>query len=161
MNYFNLIGIEEKYNIDKVDLENKYIQLQKNYHPDSLIDSKSSIEPATILDINTAYNTLKDDLNRATFILKSRGFDIGDESQRFSIDANLLDDILTQREIIEELTDQMLINNSLLDVNIRIEEIVEKLSILFSCSNYEKALTLTIELKYLDVLKKTIIKKLK
>ena len=164
MNYFNIIGIEQKYEIDKLELENKYIELQKKYHPDNYVpcdeeDTEDDILYSA-LKINRAYNILMDDLKRAIYLLKTHNFDIENDTNNMMIDKNLLKNIFMEREYIEYLDDDQLLKTALDETIEKIKNIILQLSQAFSNNEYLQALQLTVQFKYLDVLKKLIIKKL-
>jgi molecular chaperone HscB len=164
MNYFDIIGIEPKYEIDKVEVENKYIELQKKYHPDNYVPCEEEDNDDAILynalKINTAYNILMDDLKRAIYLLKTHNFDIENDANKIMIDNNILKDIFMEREYIEYLDDDQLLKTALDETIEKIKNIILQLSQAFSNNEYLKALQLTVQFKYLDVLKKLIIKKL-
>jgi molecular chaperone HscB len=164
MDYFSVIGIENKYNIDKEDLERKYLDLQKKYHPDqnykSSNDDDSHDYIYKALEISNAYNIISDDLRRAVYLLKLNQFDIENSDSSIEVDQDLLNEIFMQREYVENLNDQSLLKDSLDETNQKIRTIIENLSELFISKNYLQALKVTVRLKYLDILKKIIIKKL-
>lgn len=72
LNYFKIFGFEEAFLIDKQALEDKYLELQMQFHPDRQA-GKSEKEKLLALkksaDINEAYKNLKNDVKRAEHLL--------------------------------------------------------------------------------------------
>lgn len=70
--YFEFFGLERTLNLDAQDLEKRYYQLSRKWHPD-LFARKSDPEKQEALDntalLNDAYRTLKDPIRRAEYVL--------------------------------------------------------------------------------------------
>ena len=66
-NYFEIFGLEVKFEIDLDYLEEQYLKLQKIYHPDS---AKTVQEAEMAIEINTGYRILKDEYLRACYMLE-------------------------------------------------------------------------------------------
>jgi molecular chaperone HscB len=64
-NYFELLELEQTYNLSPKVLHTQYLKMQAKHHPDMSLEKTTQSA-----DINSAYNTLKDDLTRAEYILK-------------------------------------------------------------------------------------------
>ncbi|XP_028069955.1 iron-sulfur cluster co-chaperone protein HscB homolog isoform X1 [Camellia sinensis] len=106
VDYFQIFGLEKKYEIEEGNLEGKYKDWQKKLHPD-LVHSKSEREKeyaaeqsARVID---AYRTLANPLARAIYILKLEGV-VVDEEGTIS-EPELLAEILEIREAVEETAD--------------------------------------------------------
>lgn len=71
-NFFELLGIEPNFNLDFNILEKNFKNLQKQLHPD-LFSNKSIIERESSNNnssyVNEAYQTLKDHVDRANYLL--------------------------------------------------------------------------------------------
>jgi molecular chaperone HscB len=79
-NYFDLFGLPQGFRIDTAELVVRYRELQKVVHPDrfATADATSrrlSLQQATL--VNEAFQTLKDPLRRAQYLLALRGVDGG------------------------------------------------------------------------------------
>ena len=73
-NYFQLFEIEKSLFIDLNILEEKYLELQKEFHPDKYVNASEQEKRLSIQItsyINEAYNTLKNDY----FKLNKYGFE--------------------------------------------------------------------------------------
>ncbi|KAF7851965.1 hypothetical protein BT93_L1666 [Corymbia citriodora subsp. variegata] len=106
VDYFQIFGLEKKYEIDVSNLEGKYKDWQKKLHPD-LVHSKSEQEKeyaagqsARVID---AYRTLSKPLTRAIYVLKLEGVNV-DEEETVS-ETELLTEILELREAVDEAAD--------------------------------------------------------
>jgi molecular chaperone HscB len=74
--YFELFGLEAKFNIDLATLESNYRKIQSESHPDRFVTATSaeklkSMQTATLA--NVAYQALKQPTLRAAYILGLQG----------------------------------------------------------------------------------------
>ncbi len=86
-NYFQLFDIEQSVLIDYSELEKKYLELQKEFHPDkyaNATDQEKRLSLQITSYINEAYNTLKDDYLKSLYLLKITGYEIGDQNSTIS-----------------------------------------------------------------------------
>tara|TARA_Y100000590_G_scaffold78450_2_gene87186 strand:+ start:2263 stop:2775 length:513 start_codon:yes stop_codon:yes gene_type:complete len=94
-NYFDLFGIEVSIEVNKPALDNKYNNLQQQFHPDKYSNS-SSHEKRLALQIssyiNDGYVTLGDLIKRIDYIFKINNFK-RDESETLKDDNFLLEQI--------------------------------------------------------------------
>lgn len=71
-NYFSIFNIKDSYNIDHSILSKNYKELQKLVHPDKYLlndkEIQSEAEKCSSL-ISNAYNILKDDFERANYMV--------------------------------------------------------------------------------------------
>jgi Fe-S protein assembly co-chaperone HscB len=75
-NYFENFSFNVDFNIDLEELENKYLEFQKQFHPDNSI----SADVEKSISINEAYKVLKNPLQRASHILQLNGIDLENDS---------------------------------------------------------------------------------
>lgn len=78
-NHFELFGLPVGFQIDSAELASRYRELQKVVHPDrfAAADAHSqrlSLQNAT--RVNEAFQTLKDPMRRAHYLLNLRGIDV-------------------------------------------------------------------------------------
>jgi len=102
--HFALFGLPESYRLDMAALEGRYRELQSVYHPDrsaSLPDAqkRQSLQIAT--QINQAFQTLKQPLSRARYLLQLRGVDTQEETNT----AMPMDFLMAQMEWRERIAD--------------------------------------------------------
>lgn len=104
MNYFELFGIEESFDVDLGHLSTVYQSLQKTVHPDKFAHASSQEQLLAVQkssQINDAYQTLKLPLPRAEYMLKLRGVDM--PSEQASFQDNMF--LMRQMELREMLED--------------------------------------------------------
>ena len=105
MNYFQLFGIENSFDIDLQNLSSSYQALQKAVHPDKFAHASEQEQRIAVqksAQINDAYQTLKNPLQRAEYILVERGVDMPNEQSSFS-DTRFLMHQMELREMLEEV----------------------------------------------------------
>ncbi|KAK8624507.1 hypothetical protein V6N13_065848 [Hibiscus sabdariffa] len=146
IDYFQIFGLEKKYEIEVDGLEGKYKDWQKKLHPD-LVHSKSEKEreyaaeqSARVID---AYRTLSKPLSRAIYILRLEGVDV-DEEQTVS-DPELLTEIMEIREAVEEAPDSQALNQIQSRMNEKLEETSDSFANAFQRRNFDEAVTSLIE----------------
>lgn len=118
MDYFDLLGLTPQFDIDLKALESAYFKAQREHHPDRFAGKPAAERQAALQragDINTAYDTLKNPLKRAQYLLSLQGIRIGTENDSVKPSPGLLQETLEWREEIEEATPEKLtkLDNSL------------------------------------------------
>ena len=104
-NYFQLFGIAESFVVDLTALADRYRQLQSENHPDRFANADESerIKAVQFTSlINQAYDTLKQPMLRAGYLLRLRGVDPEQVSQA-DLGMDLLMEQMQLREALEEL----------------------------------------------------------
>ncbi len=105
LNYFQLFDINESFDVDLAQLSQTYQTLQKAVHPDRFAHASSQDQLLAVqksAEINDAYQTLKQPLKRAEYILTLRGVDMPNEQQSFSDTAFLMQQ-MELREMLEDV----------------------------------------------------------
>ena len=102
-NYFELFGLSVEYDLDLHFLHSEQQNLQSQYHPDRFAaasdqERRTSVQIAS--HINQAYETLKDPVKRAFYLLEQSGAAIPDDSQTTS-DTVFLMEQMELREAME------------------------------------------------------------
>ena len=103
-NYFELFGLKESYVLDLADLKAKYLELQRQVHPDKFASESELVQREAMQRVsylNQAYETLKSPLQRAIYLLQSSGNDFDPDTQTHSDTSFLME----QMELREELSD--------------------------------------------------------
>ncbi|WP_375055519.1 co-chaperone HscB [Zobellella sp. DQSA1] len=84
MNYFELFGLPVQFALDSQALAGTYRQLQMQFHPDKFAsrpERERLLAVQRAAQINDAFTTLKQPLNRAEYLLSLYGIDIRAEQQ--------------------------------------------------------------------------------
>ncbi len=105
--YFEFFGLAPKLDLDLNDLQKRFYELSKLLHPDRY-QRKSAAEQqysqdATAL-LNDAYRVLRDPLQRAEYVLKQAGFEIGEQRSK-DVPPELLEEVFELNMALEEMRD--------------------------------------------------------
>jgi molecular chaperone HscB len=103
-NFFQLFGLPESYRLDNSQLEQQYHALQTQVHPDkfahlSEAERRMSMQWAT--RTNEAYQTLRNPIKRARYLLGLHGVDTQEETNT-AMPIDFLMEQMEWREAIEE-----------------------------------------------------------
>lgn len=105
MNYFEIFNLPIAFELDSATLVEHYRQLQQQYHPDKFAAASEADRSRALqwaAEINTAFNTLKDPVTRAEYLLSLQGLVLRDEQQTLQ-DLDFLEQQWAWREALEEL----------------------------------------------------------
>ncbi len=106
-NYFALFGLEPRFQIDLAHLEPGYRALQAQVHPDKFSnasDAERRLSMQCSTHVNEAYQTLKQPINRARYLLSLHDIDTQEETNT-AMPADFLMEQMEWREGIGEATD--------------------------------------------------------
>ena len=143
-NYFELFGMPAGFLLDTAELSARYRELQKVVHPDRYAASgehsrRLSLQGATM--VNEAYETLKDPLRRAQYLLGLKGVDT-DAGKQTIDDPEFL---MQQMELREALADvpgasdpQAELDGLLREIATMIKAQVAQLAVQFEASSPEQ-----------------------
>ena len=142
--YFDLLKIKKSFDINLDSLELSYQELISEHHPDRNMD-RSSEEQARAFQntslINSAYETLKSPLKRATYLLELENINPFDET-----DTSMnMDFLMSQIELREELDsfksnqDELGLDNFIHKIKSLINDNVKNISV-----NFQKEASLDI-----------------
>ena len=101
LNYFEIFGIEAQITIDIEHLNNKYLTLQSEFHPDKFVNASNlekSMATRVSTYINDAYNTLSDLVERVDYILQINNYS-KDEHRTFKNTKFLTDQMMLSEKI--------------------------------------------------------------
>ncbi len=102
-NYFELFGLPVAFDLDEKDLHHRYLSLTRSIHPDvagQASEARRRSALAISSEMNHAYETLRDAVLRAEYLLNLTGEDPGQDSR--AAPPELLGEIMMLREEIEE-----------------------------------------------------------
>jgi len=103
-NHFQLFGLEPAFDLDPASLGETYRQLQRAVHPDryaNASDQERRLAVQRAAQVNEAYQTLREPLRRARYLLHLRGIDIREDTNT-AMDAAFLMEQMALRERLEE-----------------------------------------------------------
>ncbi len=122
--YFSLLNISPAFDLDLTALEAEYFKAQRQYHPDRFVGKPAEERNQALqksMDINQAYETLKNPLKIAQYLLQLQGIIVGTDADTVKPSHELLIEIMELREQlaegkgIEQISE--LHKNSLLDIS--------------------------------------------
>lgn len=108
MNYFDLFGLPVDFQVDGSLLTVRYRELQKQCHPDNFATASERDRLLAVQQaarINDGYQTLKDPLRRAEYLLAQQGLDLAGE-QHTMHDTEFLMQQMMLREELEQIAEQ-------------------------------------------------------
>jgi molecular chaperone HscB len=111
--HFQVLGLPRRYHLDAAELEQRYLALQKETHPDRFAKALPRERLEAVVrntELNDAYKILKQPIRRAEYLLKIEGIDVGDErpqgttgdTRQLVVDPQLLIEIMELRELLSE-----------------------------------------------------------
>lgn len=101
-NFFELFGMPVDFQLDEKELHAAHLKLQSAYHPDRFIngtDQEKRIAVQKAAWVNEAYETLKNPVKRARYMLQVGGLELNDDHET-TVDAVFL---MEQIELREEM----------------------------------------------------------
>jgi molecular chaperone HscB len=143
-NYFELFGLPVGYIIDTEQLADRYRELQRVVHPDryasaSEQERRLSLQGASL--INEAFESLKDPILRARYLLMLNGVDM-DAQQETTHDAAFLMEQLELREELEQARHETdpygAIGKLMSDITKRVNTLVGQMAVRFESATPEQ-----------------------
>ena len=106
-NFFELLGLPARFQVDGEQLDRAYRDLQANVHPDRFVNAQEAERRVSMQQstrANEAYQTLKNPIRRAAYLLRQQGVDPQFETNT-AMPADFLVKQMEWREAIEEAAD--------------------------------------------------------
>lgn len=166
-NFFDLFQLPQSFDLSNEQLQSidtKYQQIQKEVHPDRVVNEAENVKLAALQKssiANEAVKTLKNRLLRAKYILKINGFDLSDENTRSAaaMSPEFLMEQLDWREAVNDAYNAK--NSEELEQNLqklrqKQQLHFQKVSELFSSKDFSNAKNEVICLMFLDKLEREI-----
>ncbi len=102
--FFRLFNLSSRFQIDSATLEQGYLALQEQVHPDKfshLSEAERRLSMQWATRVNEGYQTLRNPLNRARYLLSLHGVDTQEESNT-AMPVDFLMQQMEWREALEE-----------------------------------------------------------
>lgn len=137
-NHFELFALPVNFEVDTASLSARYQDLQRSIHPDNFTnatdrDKRLSMQQASI--INEAYQSLKDPLKRAQYLLSLNGIDVKSDSNTV-MDTEFLMEQMELREALDDIMDASdplaSLETFAADIEVRIKDLIMQLQACFS-----------------------------
>ena len=107
LNHFLRLGLAASFDIDVAALDQLYFNLQRRLHPDRFVTrspKEKAISQLQATAINDAYETLKEPLRRADYLVHLRGMAVLPEGCNLINDQELLIESMELREAFGDMT---------------------------------------------------------
>ena len=104
-NFFEIFDVPVSFEVDLDLVQQHYRELQKAVHPDKFVnasDQEKRISMQQTSWVNEAFNTLKQPVERAIYLLKLKGIDFTLENET-TMDADFLMSQMEMREALSEI----------------------------------------------------------
>src|SRR5216683_3408229 len=103
--YFEFFGVKRSLALDLEQLQKRFYELSRLLHPDRYTrkppEEKQYSQDATAL-LNDAYRVLRDPLQRAEYVLRQAGLDIGEQGTK-NVPPELLEEVFELNMALEEM----------------------------------------------------------
>ncbi len=155
-NFFELFSLAKNFNTDLSKLELAYQCQVGKLHPDKFAtatDKEKNIALQNTSLVNTAYETLKSPLLRATYLLELEGINAFDEKDTQMDVVFLMSQIELREslEAIESSKDEIELDDFIENITSKIRMNINKISTAFD-SDYDQIKNLVRELKFYEQL---------
>jgi molecular chaperone HscB len=161
-NYFELFGLAATFDIDVADLASRYRRLARETHPDRYAggsDQERRVAAQATALLNEAYRTLKEPIERASYLLALQGVTVGGETDT-AMNPVFLAEQIELRERLDEVrhAGDAVAHLARLteDVARRIEETRIRLRECLAQAESQQARQLVREMQFLDKLRRQI-----
>ena len=153
--HFLRLGLRRGFNQEPAELEKQYFGFQRRLHPDrfaSRSPKERALSQQQATALNEAYETLKDPLRRAAYLLRLAGAEVDVEKSGTVDDPELLMEAMEMREALEEASTPDEVAKLAAQAEGEVTDCVAQLSMAFADEDLERAGALTTRLKYLGKL---------
>ena len=106
--FFTLLGVQQRFELDQADLDAHFRELQRRVHPDRFAAADDAARRASMMlatQINEAYQTLRSPLKRATYLLQLAGIDVGAGSNTAMSPEFLMNQMVWREQVAEARAD--------------------------------------------------------
>lgn len=144
-NYFEAFSLPTDFSIDEIALEKKYLELQKQFHP----DKSSSGDISKSMEINEAYKILSDDFLRISHLLQLKNIDILNDERAVKVDFSTLEEQLELQEKIFEISDKEEIEKLQKELRAKFKQLISQAADIYKSGDFKGSAQVLIKAKYL------------
>lgn len=153
--HFRRLGVPAGFEVDRAQLERRYVDLQRRLHPDRFATRtarEKALSQAQAVGLNEAFETLADPLRRAVYLLHLAGIDVLSEGCNQIADPIILMEAMELREAIADARSAGQVELFVANVAADVEECIGDLAVAFRKNDTDEAAKLTTRLRYLQKL---------
>lgn len=162
-NYFELFGLPAVFDLDLADLAMRYRESARQVHPDryaSGSDQERRLAMQVTALVNEAFQTLKEPITRAQYLLRLRGVDMGGDTDT-AMDSAFLVEQIELRERLEDALHSAQAKQRLTELAAQVQQRMDETTHALSAqlepgTNNETARRIVRELQFLDKLRRQI-----
>ncbi len=151
--YFTLFGLPQQFALEDAALQQAYVRLQQETHPDRMVgaDQQTRAQAAQAsARVNDGYQTLKDPLKRAEYLLSLQGIIVNRDNSTITPDQTLLMEAMEQREALAAAETAKAIAALQQEHQQQQQACLDRLAALLASETYEEAAHATIRLHYCE-----------
>lgn len=152
IDHFRRLGLEPEFDLDLDLMEKRYLGFQRAIHPDRFASKPAkerALAEAQSVSLNEAYETLKDPLRRAAYLLGLRGVSASVDRDETMRDPELLMEVMEAREALTEAESVAAIETLQVKAGADALNVLADLAKAFADDDLTRANILTTRLKYL------------
>jgi molecular chaperone HscB len=152
VDHFARLGVPRSFDVDGDKVEKQYLGFQRVLHPDRFVaksPKERAIAESQAADMNLAYETLKDPLRRAAYLLKLVGRDAAVSQDQTVNDPALLMEAMEAREELSEAATVDEVEKLQVEAGAKAIDLIAQLSRAFAAEDYDLADKLATRFKYL------------
>lgn len=152
LDHFARLGLPAGFALDAADLDRRYFALQRQLHPDRFVTKSArerAISQSQATSLNEAYETLKDPLARAAYLLRRMGVEIDAGDGATIKDPALLMEAMDMREALAEARDAAAIAAVAARAEAEGEQALAAVAAAFRAEDRDAARMAVLRLKYL------------
>lgn len=150
--HFRRLGVEPAFDLDLDVIEKRYLGFQRAIHPDRFAAKPAkerALAEAQAVSLNEAYETLKDPLRRAAYLLGLKGLGAAIDKDETMCDPELLMEAMEAREALGEAGSVAAVEALQVKAGADALNILSELAKAFARDDLPLANRLTTKLKYL------------
>lgn len=152
LDHFARLGLPVSFDVDVAELDRRYFAAQRQLHPDRFATRTArerAISQSQAVELNAAYEALKDPLARATYLLCLKGIAANPDGCHTVNDPTLLTEQMERREALLEAETQAAAAALAAEAASHVRESEAMIAAAFAARDLEKAGAETTRLKYL------------
>ncbi|MEZ5831404.1 MAG: Fe-S protein assembly co-chaperone HscB [Dongiaceae bacterium] len=152
LDHFRRLGLEPTFDVDLDLIEKRYLGFQRAIHPDRFATKPAkerAFAEAQAVALNEAFETLKDPLRRAAYLLRLNGIDASVSKDETVRDPELLMEAMEAREALMEATSIEKVEKLQAKAGADAIAVLSELSKAFASDDFQAANRLATRLKYL------------
>jgi len=159
--FFSLLSILPAFDLDQNTLETQYFSAQRRFHPDRFVGKPDAERIAALqqsVNINNAYETLKDPLKRAQYLLLLQGIFVGSEKDTIKPEPETLMEIMELRVNIEAATTSSQLYTIADELEETRQRLMRLISVAYDKEQWDKMAQLVLKLGYVQKVSEDITK---